>query len=74
MLYRLFGSRIRRKACELAAQAAYGMDGDQASKTLWELATFFERYMLYGSDDSKPPSEVETGAHKPVVQLIARDD
>ena len=52
--YRLFGRRIRAKACHYAALALSGRrDGEGITPQAWSLAVFFEMYILDGCDATK---------------------
>lgn len=55
LLYRLFGYWIRRDACRLAAQALRATDiEDGYAPRIWSLTVFFERYLIFGAQDTLP--------------------
>jgi hypothetical protein len=66
LFYLLFGYRIRREACRLAAHAVRKIeptnDGSYAP-ILWSLTVFFENYLITGADgtmDDFGPKEPAT--------------
>jgi len=70
-LYRIVGYWIRRDACRLAAQAlrATDVDGGYAPR-IWSLTVFFERYLIYGAEDTMD----DFGPKEPTSLKAVADD
>lgn len=65
-MYRFFGWWFRWQACKMTARAIQGQTDEVMVPRVWDLAVFFETYMLEGaagtSDDFGPKAPVELTA------------
>jgi len=53
MSYRLFGWWYRWQACKMAAKVMHGCgEREGLCPTLWSMTTYFEMYMLEGSNNT----------------------